>query len=61
MAQEKVRTVIEFFLQRLLEQNMNVSKIILFGSHAAGPPTRKVISTSLSFPATFEGKVSSEE
>jgi uncharacterized protein len=35
MAQEKVRTVIEFFVQRLLE-NVNVSKIILFGSHAAG-------------------------
>ena len=35
MAQDKVRTVIEFFVQRLLE-NVNVSKIILFGSHAAG-------------------------
>jgi uncharacterized protein len=38
MAQEEVRIVIEFFTQRLLEQNVNVSRIILLGSHAAGPP-----------------------
>ena len=36
MAQKKVRTIIEFFAQRLLEQSVNVSKIILSGSHAAG-------------------------
>jgi uncharacterized protein len=36
MAQKKVRTIIEFFAQRLLEQSVNVSKIILFGSHTAG-------------------------
>jgi predicted nucleotidyltransferase len=36
MVKKKVRTVIEFFADRLLEQKLNISKIILFGSHAAG-------------------------
>jgi uncharacterized protein len=39
MAQKKVRTIVEFFAARLMERRVRVSKIILFGSHAAGTST----------------------
>lgn len=35
MAQKKVRQAVKFFLERLLEQNVNVSKVILLGYQAA--------------------------
>jgi uncharacterized protein len=36
MVKKKVRAVIEFFGDRLIEKKVNVSKIILFGSQVAG-------------------------
>ena len=36
MAAKKVRAIIEFFRDKLIEREVNVSKIILFGSQASG-------------------------
>ena len=39
MAKSKVVKVIKFLEESLREKNLNVSKIILFGSYAKGKPT----------------------
>jgi predicted nucleotidyltransferase len=36
MVKKKVRTIIDYFTERLRERKVNISKIILFGSHATG-------------------------
>jgi len=40
MAKKRTDKIVEYFTEKLLESNLNVNKVVLFGSHYKGKPNK---------------------